>query len=96
MAAVMGNTMVGMEKPTSELELSPVPPLLDIEELPEAIKVDDVASSHGALHHQVVEHRNDVHDNISRWCLVPDAPWQLLNQVADHLGGWRAKVTYQV
>lgn len=81
--------------PRWERELPPVPSLLDVEELPEAIEVDDVAGCHGALHHQVVEHGDDVHDNVSRRCLVPNAPRQLLNQVADHLGCWGAKASRQ-
>lgn len=68
-------------------QLPPVPSLLDEEELPEAVEIDDVTGGHGALHHQVVEHCDDVHDDVGRRGLVPNTPWQLLDQVADHLGG---------
>lgn len=63
----------------------PVSFLLDVEQLAQAIKVDDVSGSNGAFHNQVVQHCDNVDHHISRGPLVTSTPRELLNQVTHHL-----------
>lgn len=72
-------------------QFPPVSLLLEVEELPEAVKVDNVTGSNGALHHQVVQHCDDVHDDIAWGLLVTSTPRELLNEVAHHLGCCQGK-----
>lgn len=71
---------------------SPVPLLLDEDQLSEPVEVEQVPGGDGTGHHQVVQHSYDVDQHVGRRTLLAHAARKLLNQVTHHLGGCREEV----